>query len=312
MKKYTIQSIACSIFVFILHFIPVYIDMFIGKERGYYGSLITGDLVDTTPVLYVIFFFIFLALFLILYFLKYDSNKFLKFLYIANIILFGLALATSIVAFTWCNDANFIVIAILMCASSAYMFGLSIFNLINMFKTKFKIENHKEIDELSQIKLLINDLLDNLDKYNTKNCYYPDRLEDSIQLAIDYKTKGKYLKAVKEYLEIFKRENSIYGAILIFLYKVLACAGLITEAINIIKLGEKIYIESGAKDTVPEVIRKTIPSAYESHYNRLIEAFDNESTLYNYLKSISGNNNYIFNIPYNLMLEDLRKHLKSN
>ena len=312
MKKYTIQSIACSAFVFILHFIPVYIDMYIGGTKGYYGSFLTSDLVSTTPILYVILFFVFPAIFLLMYFKGFAKNKLFNYHNIANIILFGLSLATAIVGFTWCNDANFIVIAILMCASSAYMFGLSIYNLINMHKTKFKSENHKEIDELLQIKMLIDDLLDNLDKYNTKNCYYPDCLEDSIQLAIDHKNKRNYLKAVKIYLDLFKQENKVYGSILLYLYKVLACAGLITESIKIIKLGGKIYIESGAEAAVPEIIRKNIPSVYESHYNRLIEAFDNESTLYNYLKSISGNDNYTFNIPYNLMLEDLEKHLKSN
>ena len=44
--------------------------MFIGGRKGYYGSFLTSDLVSTTPILYVILFFVFPAIFLLMYFIR--------------------------------------------------------------------------------------------------------------------------------------------------------------------------------------------------------------------------------------------------
>lgn len=67
---------------------------------------------------------------------------------------------------------------------------------------------------------------------------YPNYFEDKIQKAVNYKKNKKYDKAIKIYLDIFKKSKSVYPSIMEYLYKCVLCSGQLVFAYETILYGE--------------------------------------------------------------------------
>ena len=137
--------------------------------------------------------------------------------------------------------------------------------------------------------------------YRTTTSPYPDNLEQSIQKAVQLKRTNDYLGAVKLYLTLFKQEKTIYTAVLLFLYKPVACAGCLKEGIQLLKLGQKIY---NMYQNVP-LESKEINSGFDEHLTRLNNALTSEIELTHYLTSISGNPKYLLHRKFQEMIREI-------
>ena len=70
---------------------------------------------------------------------------------------------------------------------------------------------------------------------------YPSEWEQTIQNAVNLKRSGKYLDSASIYISLIERSKTVYSSIILYLYKVTACAGYLQEAFFLMDLGSSIY-----------------------------------------------------------------------
>lgn len=140
----------------------------------------------------------------------------------------------------------------------------------------------------------INDLLNKSSSYKKTSENYPMILEERIQRAVMLKRQGRYKKAIKVYMDIFNEYKTIYSALILYLYKVVAPAGYISTGEKLLELGLSIYKYSTTYSYV---------NGFSDHLLRLKESSNSEFSLKSYLQSISGNPNYSMPFDFHTMLK---------
>ena len=119
-------------------------------------------------------------------------------------------------------------------------------------------------------------------RYQLTSQNYDFSLEPKIQIAVTQKRSGNYLDSISTYIEILDEENFAQSAILFYMYKSIASAGYLTEAISILILSNRIM----------KIKNKYVFTGQDEHIDRLKSALYSESALTQYLQSISGNPKY--------------------
>jgi hypothetical protein len=153
------------------------------------------------------------------------------------------------------------------------------------------------------IRDLVTEFLKESKSFKQSTEKYPSDLEPTIQTAVQQKRMGLYLESVKTYLDLFKSEGVIYSAIVIFLYKVVAASGYLVEGMLLLELGEKIYQKDpGIINTLFSSIN---PSTFVDHKARLLNSIYSKQALFEYLKSVSGSQNFKFNREYSVMIQEI-------
>lgn len=128
---------------------------------------------------------------------------------------------------------------------------------------------------------------------------YPESWEESIQRAVILKRTGLYREAIQTYIDLFNSTKTIYSSVLLFFYKVVACSGNLGFSYLFLKMGKKIY------DSDPNPYIRGTKSAFDDHIKRLLDAYGNPFNLWEYLRDISGNPSYRFDVDY----EDMKNSL---
>jgi hypothetical protein len=129
---------------------------------------------------------------------------------------------------------------------------------------------------------------------------YPVEMEYRVQNAIGYKRNEQYEKAVSIYIELINEYPST--AFIMFLYKVVAPAGFLKEAAELLNLSSNAYEQSPSKLTS----QFGIQSNMDFHRDKLLESIKSRKQLLTYLSSISGNPNYKFARDYDIMTNEIK------
>lgn len=119
-------------------------------------------------------------------------------------------------------------------------------------------------------------------KYQLTSQNYDYSLEPEIQLAVSLKRSGNYLDSISTYIKILDEENFAQSALLFYMYKSIASSGYLTEAYAILVLSNRIMKIRNRYDF----------TAQDEHIEKLKNALHSESSLTQYLQSISGNPMY--------------------
>lgn len=107
---------------------------------------------------------------------------------------------------------------------------------------------------------------------------YPMRLESDFQWAITFKREADYDLSFDAYIELFEKEGVVYTGILNGAFKTMAVAGYLNYAIELLKMGDDAMRQSGF-----------YINNFSEHLIKLKNASQSRTSLFNYLKSISGN-----------------------
>lgn len=149
----------------------------------------------------------------------------------------------------------------------------------------------------------INELLDKIRGKDIEliTKQYPEKMVTRVQTAVNYKRAGKYEESVNIYIELINEYPST--AFIMFLYKVIASAGYLKEAL------ELLNVSSNAYDKSPSILTKSfgISSNMDVHRDKMLDAINSKSLLLGYLTSISGNPRYKFTRDYETMKEEVVK-----
>ena len=137
---------------------------------------------------------------------------------------------------------------------------------------------------MENIQESIRDLLKRIreKRYQLTSQNYDFSLESKIRIAVTQKRSGNYLDSISTYIEILDEENFAQSAILFYMYKSIASAGYLTEAFSILILSNRIM----------KIKNKYVFTGQDEHIDRLKSALYSESTLTQYLQSISGDPMY--------------------
>ena len=146
---------------------------------------------------------------------------------------------------------------------------------------------------------LISEIIYCISRYGCTTKNYSMDIAIEIDKAVDYKRRGLYSEALKIYLKIISTEKIAHTGVLNGLFKVVACAGYLRQTKMILQFGDKAMKNSNAVYNP-----FGISNNFEDHYFRLKAAIGSEESLFAYLKSISGNSNYIMPKSYMDMFLD--------
>lgn len=141
-------------------------------------------------------------------------------------------------------------------------------------------------------------------KVSLEKCPY------DVQNAVELKRKGNYVGAQKIYIDIYKKTGILYVDMALWWYKVLVSAGSLARALNLLS-----YTLRPLRATASAYPPEQILHFYELVYR--IEGIG-RTNVEEYIKSISGNPDYIFDKDkidvlcrskrYIPVIEDLLKH----
>lgn len=149
----------------------------------------------------------------------------------------------------------------------------------------------------------INELLDKIRGKDIEliTKQYPIEMESRVQTAVNYKRTGKYEESVDIYIDLINEYPST--GFIMFLYKVIASAGYLKEAL------ELLNVSSNAYDKSPSILTTSfgISSNMDVHRDRFLNAIKSKNLLVDYLMSISGNPRYKLTRDYYTMKEEVVK-----
>lgn len=128
---------------------------------------------------------------------------------------------------------------------------------------------------------------------------YPEEMEFAVQNAVNFKRYGHYEEATDIYIELIYQYPST--AFIMFLYKVVAPAGYLKEAAELLNVSSNAYEQS------PSILASqySIQSNMDVHRDKLLKAIKYKDRLLSYLRSIAGNPNYYFVRDFEVMKREL-------
>lgn len=135
---------------------------------------------------------------------------------------------------------------------------------------------------------------------------YPTSMHVLIDKAVELKRSGDYRKSADIYIKLTRDSKTVYSGIIMYLYKVVASAGYLAEALRLLETGKLIY----DYDPSPSHSIAGIPSNFDVHIHQLLSACQSEPKLQVYLKSISGNPRFEIEREYEQMLEELVDYME--
>jgi len=140
-------------------------------------------------------------------------------------------------------------------------------------------------------------------RYHLTSQNYDYSLEPKIQIAVTQKRSGNYNDSIISYIKILDGEEVAQSAILFYMYKSIASAGYLPEAYAILVFSNRIM----------KIKNKYDFTGQDEHIEKLKSALYSESTLTQYLQSISGNPIYKLPRCYSTIkgeiLENLIPHI---
>lgn len=138
------------------------------------------------------------------------------------------------------------------------------------------------LDEITAVtnQYFLNGILINIEIDSEFDC--------KVREAVEHKRQGRYLEAIECYKEIYNK-CGLSEALCMGLYKTFACAGLIGFALELL--------------TIAISIAQTNNNQYLhfndcKHFESLMNFANDEDELFDYLRSLSGNENYESKMPY--------------
>jgi len=133
---------------------------------------------------------------------------------------------------------------------------------------------------------LINKIIYYINHYGCTVQSYSLGVAFEFDKAIDYKRCGLYQESLEIYLRIITSEKVAHTKLLNGLFKTVACAGYLRQAEIILKIDDRTMKNN------TDYHFFGILNNFEEHLLKLKDAINSGESLFIYLKSISGNNNY--------------------
>jgi hypothetical protein len=151
---------------------------------------------------------------------------------------------------------------------------------------------------MNELEQLINELKILVERIKIVDDDFPMDDYYLFDQAIQSKRNSDYEASLKLYLKIFRKYNVIHVYILHGLFKTIAAAGYVSFSYQLLQKGDNVMKSNGYYDN---------PCAF--HIQRIQYAIYT-NTLDEYLQEISGNKNYVFNRPYQVMYDELLDYLQ--
>ena len=166
-------------------------------------------------------------------------------------------------------------------------------------------DNKKEKELYKKISSIGLSLLDEITAVTNQDFLKGNLIKVDIDPAYDYKVReavehkrnARYLEAIKCYREIYDKCGAS-EALCMGLYKTFACAGFIGFALELL--------------TIAVPIAQTNNNQYlyfndRKHFESLINFANDEVELFDYLRSLSGNEKYKCKMPYEFLKDSIIK-----
>ncbi len=154
------------------------------------------------------------------------------------------------------------------------------------------------------MKNSINRLFDLIERYGLSSNNYPTYLEPSFQSAITAKRQGNYVDSLNLLNNIIESESCAYTGLLNSAFKTIAAAGYLYEAKELLKMCDR---EMQNNQNARAYAQMGIPNNFADHLQRISIAIRGEISIFQYLKSISGNPNYELPKSYETMVREYNK-----
>jgi len=138
-------------------------------------------------------------------------------------------------------------------------------------------------------------------QWSTDRC--PATWGDQLDVAVGLKRAGEFLASVQTYLGLFREHGVIYTGVLDILYKAVACSGALGAASDLLEFGQTVFMsDPRSEDTLRQWGG---PSMFEERRVDLTAAAVSAEALEAYLRSISGNTNYVMPRDYSSAIAEL-------
>lgn len=153
-----------------------------------------------------------------------------------------------------------------------------------------------------QIKSKIEKLFRLISDLGISSEHYPDYYEQNMQIAVEHKRKGEYLESLDSYLFMVQSCLVAYTGIMNGLFKTIACAGYLREAMQLLTLCDDVYCKEN-KGSLAYILSGN-KSNFKVHMDKIKSVINNPYALIDYLSEISGNNYYRLPRSYEVIVSE--------
>lgn len=133
---------------------------------------------------------------------------------------------------------------------------------------------------------------------------YPPEWDSQMRQAAELKRRGQFFASAKIYDDLSRTSGVLYTGIIASLYKSVAASVALLSGNFLLVNGSTIFHQ----DPKAVAAAAGIPSAFEDHLSRLLDAARSEPGLQSYLRDICGNVNYRLPRDYANAVGELSEH----